>query len=177
MIEVVLSRPKHFDLISWIIRKVTGFDASHATVHFLGTGMLSERRLILEASGQHGVSLIAGERWLERNQPVYSFRLTNEAAGQCALAIIWGRLGGLDYDYIGLWHSGYRFLMARIGIRPRAPRSPKKLFCTELVARWLEIVFEQVGTAQMALRPDEVAPKHLYQELAKRDLFKGGDKE
>jgi len=136
--------------------------------------MLSERKLVLEAAGQRGVSLMAASRWLQSNEIMYSFRLvaTYEETGKRTLASTWGHLGGLDYDYIGLWHSGYRFLMARIGIRPRALRSPKKLFCSELVARWLERLFEELGTAAMPLRPDEVAPKHLYQELSKRDHFK-----
>lgn len=132
--------------------------------------MLSSRKLVLEAAGQRGVSLMAASRWLESNTVVYTFQLTSkhEEAGKTALAATWGKLGGLDYDYIGLWHSGYRFLLARIGIRPAALRSPTKLFCSELVARWLERLFEEIDTAIMPLRPDEVAPKHIYTELTKR---------
>ena len=171
MIQVVLSRPKKFDSISWFIRKVTAFDASHATVHIHGTGLLSRKRLVLEASGQRGVSLVPAIRWDKINQAVYAFTLKDEGPGKRALATVWDSLGGADYDYKGLWHFGFRLVLQRLGITLKAPNTPTKLFCSELVSHWLIETLKNADQQPLPWRPDEIAPKHLYQALGTSELF------
>jgi len=171
MIVVVLSTPSSFSFPSWLIQKITQFEATHASIHIKGRGMFSGSRLIFESTA-HGVSLVHPSRWDAHNRAVYAFEMVSETeAGAIGLRETW-KLLGADYDYLGLFHFGWRMLMDRFGVKLDARISEDTLFCSELVARWLNEVKTQLGLPPGSLRPDEVSPAGLAAELGQSDLFR-----
>lgn len=172
MIVVVLSTPSSFSFPSWLIRKITQFDATHASIHIKGRGMFAGSRLIFESTAA-GVSLVHPSIWEKHNRAVYAYEMVGEPeAGAIGLRETW-KLLGADYDYLGLFHFGWRMLMDRIfGVKMDAPITQDTLFCSELVARWLNEVKAQLGIPLGTLRPDEVSPAGLSIELERSDLFR-----
>jgi len=172
VIVVVLSTPSSPSLVSWLIRKITRFKATHASIHIKGRGMFAGSRLIFESTS-HGVSLVHPSTWDKNNRAVFAYEMVGEnEAGAVGLRETW-KLLGADYDYLGLFHFGWRMLMDRIfGVKVDAPITQDTLFCSELVARWLNEVKTQLGIPLGTLRPDEVSPAGLSIELERSDLFR-----
>jgi hypothetical protein len=80
---------------------------------------------------------------------------------------------GEDYDLYGLFHFGFRLLLNRLfGTKLTPPRSDRKIFCSELVARWLTHVGEITAIEEfIELVPDAVSPSDLDRLLTASDLF------
>lgn len=159
MITVVLSRPKKFSLISWLIRKATNFPASHASLHVVGTGTLQGRTLVLEATG-HGVGVIPGGWWHAKNKVVCAYTLIElQGAGSAAYCRMWDE-SNVPYDFMGVGRFGVLLLLRWFfGLNIRhAPDTPKRLFCSELVARWL------MHLSQIA-KIDNQAPVQISPEM------------
>lgn len=175
MITVVLSRPKKFNLISWLICKATRFPASHASLHIVGTGTLRGRTLVLEATG-HGVGVIPGGWWHAKNEVVRSFDLVElQGPGDAAYCRMWDE-SNLPYDFMGIGRFGSRLLLRWIfGLNIRhSPDTPKRLFCSELVARWLMHLSEIAKIENKPLvqiSPEMMAPGDLVPVIQRMGCF------
>jgi len=177
VISVVLSTPKKFHFSSWLIREVTSFDSSHASIHFVGRGVLSGIPWVFEATS-HGVTIVNRTVWDRSNKALHEFRMVkDEEAGEKALQEMLLLLGD-DYDYYGAIHLGLHLLRHRIfgnkkKVRVLGEETEAKLFCSELVARWLVDVEQILSETIVRIpSPEETAPATLYPALKKSDVFK-----
>jgi hypothetical protein len=172
MIVVVLSTPKSFHLSSWLIKVGTGYPASHASLHIRGRGLFEGERMVFEATA-HGIGLVHPSRWDELNRPVAAYEMVDHhAAGRDAFREMWKSLG-VDYDWNGALSFAIRIIIAKLyGVKVQAEDTPDKMFCSELVARWLNRVNTSLGLPTGTLHPDEVSPAGLSVELERSDLFR-----
>jgi len=165
VIHVVLSRPKKFYLASWLIRKATNCDASHASIHIDGSGTLKDRTLVLEAV-THGVRVIPGSWWRAKNDVVKAYKLVEkEEAGAEAYRHVWDE-SNVTYDFLGIVRFAARLLARWIfGLNiSYSPDTPKRLFCSELVARWLMALSRITageGDEPLKIAPEMMAPGDL----------------
>jgi len=171
MIHVVLSRPKKWYFASWAIMEVTNFDASHASVHFLGSGTFAGQPLVLEAT-THGVGITHGTRWHGKNLPIHAFELRCDGdKPRGSLGRMWEYLGE-DYDYRGVGYFAWRLFLKRcMGLNVRAPDTEDEMFCSELVARWYLELYDSLGRGKPEVRPEETSPSDLAAILEGDDLF------
>lgn len=172
LIYVVLSRPKKRSWVSWLIRLLTKFPASHATIHLVGSGTFNGQRMVIEAAS-HGVGIVHPSTWDANNQVVKVYQMVDGIEhGREALAYVWSYLG-TSYDIYGLVHFAGRLILKRLfGIRTSAPTSEDKWFCTELVVRWLAHVSRLRNLEPPNILPDETAPSDLALLLLNTGLFK-----
>jgi hypothetical protein len=175
MIQVVLSRPKKFSLISWLIRKATGFSASHASLHLEGKGTLKGRTIVLEATG-HGVGIIPGGWWHSKNEVVKCYKLVQrQDAGGEAYREVWDA-ANVPYDFLGVYRFACRLLARWIfGWNIKySPDTPEKMFCSELVARWLMVLSRLTageGKEPISIAPEMMAPGDLVPLLGDMGFF------
>jgi len=168
MIAIVLSRPKSCSPISWAIRKITNSDVSHASIHFshIGGPFSTGYRWVLESTGS-GVNLVAAERWDNHNKLMYAFRIRDDVMGPKALYIIFRELGA-EYDFAGIGRFCAYLVLEKVNkrlARMCVPDTPDKMFCSEVVARYLHLLdgmlrndsFEPVKN----LLPDLTSPEDL----------------
>jgi hypothetical protein len=160
VIRVVLSTPKKFNLISWLIRKATRYPASHASIHLEGKGTLKGRGIVLEATG-HGVGVIPDGWWHAENRVIRSFALVRQQEiGGEAYREVWDE-SNVPYDFLGVARFAGRLLVRWLfGWRIRhSPDTPERMFCSELVARWL-MAFSRL-TAGEGQEPIKIAPEMM----------------
>jgi hypothetical protein len=176
VIRVVLSRPKKRTPISWFIAKVIRFEASHATLHVVGHGLLKDSWLVFEATGSRGVSVVHQDVWYEKNEAVRVYELVENAdSGREALGNVW-RLMGHRYDFAGLLYFGLRLLLRRaFRLKLPAMLSPDVLFCSELVTKWLESLMAAVNCPLELKDPDDTTPKDLDKLLSESCMFERKD--
>jgi len=173
VISVVLSRPKGWAPLAGLICWGTDFDASHASLHAVGMGLLRGHALVLEAVGS-GVALHHSRHWLEHYRVVHKHELQAEHWDAGRDAWSWTADTYLDgkYDFIGLWAFAARVLMKKVGLKPRpVHESSNKLFCSELVARWLDRTLEILGRPALEKRPDDTSPADLIPLMESTGLF------
>jgi hypothetical protein len=172
MTIVVLSRPHKFDAASWAIKKITHFDASHASIHFHGSGTFAGQPLVFEATS-HGIGITHGVLWHKKNLAVHAFQTLAEAdMVRASLGTMWEYLGE-DYDYRGVGYFAWRLLLKRVfGKDVRAPDTTDEMFCSELVSRWYLHLYDALGREPPAVLPEETSPADLAALLDKDELFK-----
>jgi hypothetical protein len=135
--------------LSWIIRKATGSDFSHAGLVF----RFRERVYCLEAV-KGGVRL-APLSWLVRVYPGKIHYFTLEAdpqQRQAALGFAFEQLCR-PYDTIGLFRFGLALALGR----PRSERKDERWFCSELVAE----AYRGAGVPLTAELPSYASPADL----------------
>lgn len=176
MIVVILSKPKKFYLASWLIMKATGFPASHASIHVEGSGTLKGRVLVLEAV-THGVRVIPGDWWHAENEVVRSYDLVDQTeAGAEAYRRVWDE-SNVPYDFLGIVRFAFRLILRWVfGINSSySPDTPKRLFCSELVARWL-MALSQITTGEgsepITIAPEMMAPGDLIPLMEEMGFFR-----
>ena len=173
MIEVVLSRPSSASLISWLIRKVIKFDASHASIHFMRSDAFGGQPMVFEAVGS-GARVVHARQWDTHNVRVESFVLgkEHEEIGWVALERMWPMLG-LPYDYPGVLSFLWRMLVHAIGGSAKVPSSPYAVFCSELVVRWLTNIraLSQMGPASKLA--DASSPADIATLVDEMSMFGG----
>lgn len=174
MISVVLSRPRKFNLVSWLIRAIISFPASHASIHVAGRGLFAGQPMVLEATGDRGVSLVHRRQWSGQNLVVFQFNLQEKyaEAGDLSLASMLKALGE-NYDLRGLLSFGWRlFLRHFLGIRTRVHSTPNEMFCSEVVARWLISLRRLLSLQGIdVLPPDETSPADLVRVIQELGVF------
>jgi len=173
VIVVVLSTPRSFHLSSWLIKIGTGYPASHASLHIMGRGLFEGERMVFEATA-HGIGLVHPSRWDKLNRPVAAYEMVeqHEVIGRAAFREMWKNLGA-DYDWKGAFSFALRIIVAKLyGVTVPVEDTPEKMFCSELVARWLNEVQLRLDQPQDALRPDDVSPAGLSAVLERSELFR-----
>lgn len=165
MIAVVLSTPHKFHLSSWLIKYGTRFDSSHAAICVMGEGWMKDQALVLESTS-HGTTFVHAGVWDTNNKPMHILLLKeHEDVAKAALGRLLPKLGS-GYDYKGAYGYGIRLLIyAWTGKLLRAQDTPDKMFCSELVARWVNDIRLETGVERLALLPDETTPAALYYQL------------
>jgi len=175
MIRVVLSRPKKFDIVSFLIRKATNFPASHASIHIDGSGTLSGRTIVLEATGS-GVGIVPGGWWHAKNKVVRAYKFAGDQnVGAEAFRQIWDA-SNVPYDFLGIFWFALRLITRWIfGVNVSyASDSPQRLFCSELVARWLVALSElslREGEVALSISPEDTAPGDLVPIIESMGMF------
>jgi len=171
MILVVLSRPRKFYLSSWAIKKVTDFDASHASIQFHGSGTFADQPLAFEATS-HGVGITHGSIWWKRNLAVHSFKaICDEEVVRSSLGRMWEFLGE-DYDYKGVGYFAWRLFLKKVfDVNVRTPETEGEMFCSELVTRWYLQLCEALGRPRTDVLPEETSPAGLSRLLEADEAF------
>jgi len=119
-------------IFSRIIRWFTRATVSHALITFRDEYL--ERVFVMEATGR-GFMLQPWSKWRQHNQLVARFEVIASDEDQIeALRLVAGQLGA-QYDYIGI----LAFALRRIWGRMKNPlASPSRMFCSEVVSRYLK---------------------------------------
>ncbi len=135
-------------LLSRVLRWVMSSSVSHALVTYRNP--VFDRVMVLEAQGRGFVS-IPWRRWRKKNRLVarYSLRLPDEKVMN-GLRYLSGRLGD-QYDMRALIGFLFRGIIGRNFLN-----SPRKLLCSEAVARFLE-----VSGVKLPRRAGDINPKEL----------------
>jgi len=152
--------------------KGTRAGASHASIHWTGSGTVGGEAMVLEST-THGTGITHPGVWDLKSEIVRSYKLLDdhEEAGRKALGTIWTRLG-TDYDYPGVIRFGLRMIARWIfGLRLKAADTSETLFCSELVARWLTELAKQTGKGPTQISPADTPPADLIPILESMGCF------
>lgn len=130
MITVLFTTPDHWTFVSWVIKKFTKSEASHAAIgaELYGVPVLLE-------SGMGGVKVTPRDKYFsEGDKLVEEYQFVPDVSTGIKGSV---ELLGEGYDYVGLIGYGililaYRWFKKKIK-NPLA--SPKALVCSEFVVR------------------------------------------
>lgn len=173
MFSVDLSHARGFAPLSWLIMRAQKFPASHASIR-AALPDLGGRALVFEATGS-GVDFELGKKWDAHHVTVMRFQLLEEEDVIVAARAAFGWLldeyldGG--YDFVGLWAFGLRIVAKRLGVPLSAANTPGRVFCSELVARWLDRFEGEMDEPGGWKPPDETAPADLAIRLDASPYF------
>ena len=133
MIRVALTRPRDsYDLVSWVVRAVTGRPYSHVALILDGEDCVRGLPVALDASTV-GVRLVPYEDFLRANIVVHMY-MPAVSLGRAVDAMLPAL--GIRYDALGLVGEGWVTIVRRWFHKAvRNPlRSPRALWCSEYVA-------------------------------------------
>lgn len=132
-ILVLLSTPKKFNPVSWLIKKFLGTSYSHASISFYDDCI--DRQLVYEAS--HGeVHQIEFMNWQETNEIIYSFPLnkTDEEFNDLYRFCV----DNCNKPYGSFTLLGI-LIKEKLGFGKIGEDGNKKFICSELVAKALKL--------------------------------------
>jgi len=167
MIRIGFSR-KTYNPLSWIIRKITRFSASH--VFFIVDDPVFGLELVVEAT-EVGFRAIPFEKFRRTNKIVAVFDPKHDLYD--GFKSVSKNLGGY-YDFFGLFGMIIVLIRRWLGKKVRNPfNNNKSMFCSEAVSAALNFQNYPGWVVQM---PDTVDPKILYEFFLKESLEESVEK-
>jgi hypothetical protein len=159
--RIGFSTPKHFNPVSWLVRKFTGSRASHTFFVYLDVDF--DLEFVMEAH-ELGFRLVPFERFKEANTLVGLFEPVKPVDE--GLKFVAGRYLGTGYDYGGLLGELVVIAGRWFKRKWRNPiRSSSHVFCSEAVCM---AMLQSPGYEDFKEDPDSVDPQTLLQ------YFEGG---
>jgi len=154
--RVGFSTPKHFNPVSWLVRKVTGSKASHA--FFIYRDHDFELDMVLEAH-ELGFRLTPLDHFKKKNHLVAVY--TPVQPLDTGLKYVARRYLGTMYDYGGLFGGIVVMLGRKLKRKWRNPwRGARNVFCSEAVCIAMQ---KSPGYESFKEAPDSVDPQMLLE--------------
>lgn len=169
LVRIGLSRPRKFNLISWLIQKVERTDFSHAFIEWF---IPATQQLVVIHAGFSGIELISSDKFFSKNKGVefYTYALSSpEIPLSRMIELLGTRYGYFDVfklflkrflgRYFGLrFHdTGYtcvevavEFLIWAYSIRPPTDKNEMGLKELQEYLRELQDLFLEEGSCQVS---------------------------
>jgi hypothetical protein len=159
-ISIGFSTPKKFNPVSWLVRKMTGSQVSHAW--FLYWDDEFGMNMVMEAH-ELGFRILPFEAFAKKNKVVKIARLEHDiTVGMTQVA---NEYLGTMYDYLGLVGMFFVIVGRLFGKKLKNPFAGKqRVFCSEGVVRAMKL---SPGYEDLDIDPDTEGPQELMELLTK----------